>query len=41
MEKRSGRVEEVRKGAKLKDEVMRRLVDKYDLLEKGWGVWHL
>ena len=29
-----GRVEEVRKGTKLKDEVMRRLVDKYDLLEK-------
>ena len=30
-----GRVEEVKKGTKLKDEVMHRLVDKYDLLEKG------
>ena len=30
-----GRVEEVRKGTKLKDRVMHRLVDKYDLLEKG------
>ena len=30
-----GRVEEVRKGTKLKDELMRRLADKYDLLEKG------
>ena len=30
-----GRVEEVRKGTKLKNEVMRRLVDKYDLLVKG------
>ena len=30
-----GRVEAVMKGTKLKDEVMRRLADKYDLLEKG------
>ena len=30
-----GRVEEVRKGTKLKDKVTRRLLDKYDLLEKG------
>ena len=30
-----GRVEEIRKGTKLKAEVMSRLVDKYDLLEKG------
>ena len=30
-----GRVEEVRKGTKLKDEVMLRLVDKYGLFEKG------
>ena len=30
-----GRVEEVRKGTKLKDKVMRRLLDKYDLLQKG------
>ena len=29
-----GRVEEVRKGTKLKDKAMRRLIDKYDLLEK-------
>ena len=29
-----GRVEEVRKGTKLKDKLMRRLIDKYDLLEK-------
>ena len=30
-----GRVEEIRKGTKLKAEVMSRLVDKYDLIEKG------
>ena len=30
-----GRVEEVRKGTKLKAEVMSRFVHKYDLLEKG------
>ena len=30
-----GRVEEIRKETKLKAEVMSRLVDKYDLLEKG------
>ena len=33
--KDTGRVEEVRKGMKLKNEVMRRLVDKYELREKG------
>ena len=30
-----GRVEEIKKGTKLKAEVMSRLVDKYDLIEKG------
>ena len=30
-----GRVEEVKKGTKLKNKMMRRLVGKYDLLEKG------
>ena len=30
-----GKVEEIRKGTKLKAEVMSRLVEKYDLLEKG------
>ena len=30
-----GRVEEVKKGTKLKNKMMRRFVGKYDLLEKG------